>query len=32
VLGLIIGILLAILSTVFWPVRPVIETEGTATP
>jgi capsular polysaccharide biosynthesis protein len=32
VLGLIVGILLAILSTVFWPVRPVIETDGTATP
>ena len=32
VLGLIVGVLLAILSTVFWPVRPVIETEGTATP
>ena len=32
VLGLIVGILLAILSTVFWAPRPVIETEGTATP
>jgi len=32
VLGLIVGILLAILSTVFWAPRPVIETEGTAAP
>jgi hypothetical protein len=32
VLGLIVGVLLAVLSTVIWPVRPVIETEGTAAP
>ncbi len=32
VLGLIVGILLAVLSTVFWPLRPVIETEATGTP
>ncbi|MGI9117807.1 MAG: hypothetical protein ACR2JV_09285 [Gaiellales bacterium] len=29
VLGLIVGVLLAILSTVFWPVRPAIEAEPT---
>ncbi len=32
VLGFVVGILLAIISTIIWPVRPVLETEAPRTP
>ncbi len=32
VLGLLVGTLAATLSTIFWPVRPILETEATSTP